>query len=179
MTYFQHGRRHKKGGTDEIPGLGPQFGTAWADNVTIAAGLGTETAIDMTDFATNNAELFDLGGDSFSRGVDTIRIKVPGTYKVFVAAQYPTIANGRAPSLYYDPPLNRGQFQFGQTGILTNASVASKASFWENVYGDVATDGFTFPMGGAAYVTNDAAGTFIAYVQMWIELVDPARIVLI
>lgn len=179
FTYFQHGRRHKKGGSDEIPGLGPQFANAWANNVTIASGASVVTPIDFTGFATNNDELFDLGGDSFGRSVDTIRIKVPGTYKVFVSAQYTGIAAGRKPVLYYDPPLNHGAMQFGHTGTVAVTGIDTTTSFWEPVYGDIVTDAFTFPIGGAAFVTNDAAGTFQAYVQMWIELVDPARIVLV
>lgn len=180
MTYFQHGRRHRKRGTDPV-GDQLEWASAWSDITTVASGASVETAIDFPtgNFLTNAASVFERGADTFGRSVDTIRIKIPGSYKIYVAAQFTGIAAGRQPQVYYDPPLPLSQFQFGTPKIQVISGIAANAFFWEINSGDTVNDSITFPTGGAAWVENDAVGTFDAYVEMHIEVLDPDRFVFV
>lgn len=172
-----HARTHLPGGTDPLGDIYP-----WAyiatNNVTIASGASTVTNIDFPEarFQTSDPGIFEYGLDTFGRTVHTIRLRAGGTYKVFISAQYTGIAAGRSPRVYYDPPLFNGTFQFGNPEVLTNSSIQSEASFQEFVFGDTPTDAFTFPAGGAVFVTNDAAGGFTAAgVSMFIQRLSTQR----
>ena len=178
VTYFQHGRRHRKRGTDPV-GDQLEWATAWSDITTIASGAAIQTAFNFPtgNFLTNAKGIFERGPDTFGRSVDTIRIKIPGSYKVYVSAQFPAITAGRKPRVYYDPPLPQSSLQFGSPQILVVAAVQANAFFWEINSGDVVNDAITFPSGGAVWVENDAAGTFDAFAQMHIEVLDPDRFV--
>lgn len=180
MTYFQHGRRHRKRGTDPV-GDQLEWASAWADQFVVASGSSVETAADFTtgNFLTNAPGVFERGSDTFGRGVDTIRIKIPGSYKVHVSAQFTGIAAGRLPLVYYDPPLPVSNLQFGHPQIQVVSGVLANAFFWEINSGDVINDAITFPTGGAAWVRNDTTGTFNAAVQMHIEVLDPDRFVFV
>lgn len=172
-----HARTHLPGGTDPIGDIYP-----WAyigvTNVTVASGTGVDTVIDFPEarFQTSDAGIYEWGADTFGRGVNTIRLRAGGTYKVYITAQYSGIAAGRAPTVYYDPPLFNSTFQFGNPQVFTVSGVQAEASFQEFIFGDAPTDGFTFPTGGAVYITNDAAGAFqAAGVSMFIQRLSTQR----
>lgn len=163
---------------EKAPGTGEvSFAYVSIANVTIGSGSSVQTAMDFPSnrFVTNDDASFAYGLDSFSRGVHTIRFLTGGSFKLYITAQYPSIAAGRKPVVFYDPPLLESGFQFGDPQIQTISGVQNQASFWEFQYGDNATDGFAFPRGGAVYVTNDAAGTFQAYVSLYIERLSSTR----
>ena len=61
--YLQHGRRHKPGGTDPIPGLGTVEVAYYQINETTYDGSGNQAfTMDLTD--TSDTDVFSINGDN-------------------------------------------------------------------------------------------------------------------
>lgn len=151
---IMHGRDHRPGGTDPIPGLG---GLVWAfldsgvTEANCAASSTTRLPSDTSTFYTTDTTVFDTAANT---GIYGIRILADGHYAVWVSAQ-PTITHS---------PTSGDSFALDVLGggSLTDFSFGGPSSFTyaTNTLSDanLVTSGLMSVGGGISAPTNPIIG---------------------
>lgn len=172
-----HGRDHRPGGEDPIPGIGGG-GTVWAKasmaSATTIAGSGTtkELSMNTTVDYTNDASVFSMGQHG------------SGSWGIAIAAQGHYLLKGQ---LALTAIASTGQISavfINYSPDVTPSAYGSEGRFWTRQTGDSTEDGWyletivTVDNGGPSTepllweVTNSTGGTLQAYIDIAVFQLD-------